>query len=157
MGDGSARVVDVWLGDYRAERRAVAPQSEPLTLKALVRFNRAVSDPAMRLMLLNEQRQPVVVATTQQDQDHTGHFQDGDEALFAFSFHNMLAPGRYHTILTITHRGDGMDVIDRFAGGLSFVVSGLAASGGMIEMPVETKVSRAEHAREEAEPARGPS
>ena len=57
----------------------------------------------------------------------------------------------------LTHRGDGMDVIDRFAGGLSFVVSGLAASGGMIEMPVETKVSRAEHAREEAEPARGPS
>jgi hypothetical protein len=62
--------------------------------------------------------------------------------VFAFSFHNMLAPGRYHTILTVTHRGEGLDVIDRFAGGLSFVVSGLTTSGGMVEIPVETEVSR---------------
>src|ERR1700730_6820711 len=33
MGDGSARVSDVWLGEDPAEGRAVAPQSEPLTLK----------------------------------------------------------------------------------------------------------------------------
>lgn len=153
MGDGSARVIDAWLGDDRSERRAVAPQAEPMALKALVRFNRSVSDPAMRMMLLNEQRQPVVVATTQQDQDHTGHFEEGDEAVFAFSFHNMLAPGRYHTVLTVTHRGDGMNVIDRFAGGLSFVVSGLAASGGMVEVPVETAVSRPEPANGEPQTA----
>ncbi len=157
MGDGSARVMDVWLGDSREERRAVAPQAEPLTLKALVKFNRMVEDPALKMMLLNEQRQPVVVATTQQDHDHTGHFEADDEAVFAFSFHNMLAPGRYHTVLTITHRGDGMDVIDRFAGGLSFVVSGLAASGGMIEMPVETAVVRLERTSGEAQPAGDPS
>ena len=157
MGDGSARVSNVWLGDDPSEHRAVALQSEPLTVKVLVTFNSEVLDPAVSMTLLNEQRQPVVVATTAKDHEQTGRFQEGEQAIFAFSFHNMLAPGRYHTILTITHRGDGMDVIDRFAGGLSFVVSGLAASGGMIEMPVETKVSRAEHAREEAEPARGPS
>ena len=39
MGDGTARVSDVWLGDDPPERRAVAPQSEPLTLKVLVTFN----------------------------------------------------------------------------------------------------------------------
>jgi hypothetical protein len=55
----------------------------------------------------------------------------------------MLAPGRYHPILTITPRGDGLDVMDRFAGGLSFVVTGMAASGGMVEIPVETGVLRA--------------
>jgi hypothetical protein len=94
------------------------------------------------LTLLNEQRQPVVVATTSQDQEETGGFHAGEQAVFAFSFHNMLAPGRYHTILTITHHGQGLDVIDRFAGGLSFVVSGLTSSGGMVEIPVETEVSR---------------
>jgi ABC-type polysaccharide/polyol phosphate transport system ATPase subunit len=142
MGDGAARVSELWLGDDREEARAVAPQSEPLTLKVLVQFHEAVRDPAVTLTLLNEQRQPVVVATTTQDHDQSGGFQVGEWVVFAFSFHNMLAPGRYHTIVTITHRGEGLDVIDRLAGGLSFVVSGMSASGGMVEIPVQTEVSR---------------
>jgi ABC-2 type transport system ATP-binding protein len=142
MGDGTARVIDVWLGEDPSEERAVAPQSEPLTLKARVEFNADVVDPAVSLTLLNEHRQPVVVATTTQDLEQTGGFKEGERAVFAFSFHNMLAPGRYHTILTVTRRGEGVDVIDRFAGGLSFVVSGMTSSGGMVEIPVETEVSR---------------
>jgi ABC-type polysaccharide/polyol phosphate transport system ATPase subunit len=157
MGDGAARVSDVWLGDDQSEHRAVAPQSEPLTLKVLVTFNNDVVDPAVSMTLLNEQRQPVVVATTAKDQEETGSFQGGEQAVFAFSFHNMLAPGRYHPILTITHRGEGLDVIDRYAGGLSFVVSGLTSSGGMVEIPVETDVTRWGLAPpSEIEPAGGP-
>lgn len=142
MGDGTARVTDVWLGDTPEERRTVAPQSEPLTLKVLVTFNADVVDPAVSMTLYNEQRQPVVVATTTKETERTGSFRTGERALFAFSFHNMLAPGRYHPVLTITHRGEGVDVIDRFAGGLSFVVTGVTASGGMVEIPVETHVMR---------------
>jgi ABC-type polysaccharide/polyol phosphate transport system ATPase subunit len=142
MGDGAARVSDVWLGDDRSAQSAIAPQSEPLTLNALVLFNTDVLDPAVSMTLLNEHRQPVVVSTTTQTHEETGGFKAGEWAVFAFSFHNMLAPGRYHTILTISHRGEGLDVIDRFAGGLSFVVSGMTASGGMVEIPVQTEVSR---------------
>jgi ABC-type polysaccharide/polyol phosphate transport system ATPase subunit len=140
MGDGAARVSDVWIGDDPAERRSVAPQSEPLTLKALVTFNTEVRDPAVSMALLNDQRQPVVVATTAREQEESGEFHTGENALFSFSFHNMLAPGRYHPILTITHRGDGLEIMDRFAGGLSFVVTGVTASGGMVEIPVQTDV-----------------
>jgi ABC-type polysaccharide/polyol phosphate transport system ATPase subunit len=140
MGDGTARISDVWLGDDPAERRAMAPQSEPLTLKVLVKFNADVLDPALSMTLLNEQRQPVVVATTAELHERTGSFSAGDHALFSFSFHNMLAPGRYHPIFTITHRGEGLDVIDRYTGAPSFVVSGLTASGGMVEIPVQTDV-----------------
>jgi hypothetical protein len=43
-------------------------------------------------------------------------------------------------VLTISHHGEGLDVIDRYAGGMSFVVSGVTASGGMVEIPVETDV-----------------
>ena len=142
MGDGTARVTDVWLGDTPEERRTVAPQAEPLTLKVLVAFNADVIDPAVSMTLYNEQRQPVVVSSTAMTDEHTGSFRTGERALFAFSFHNMLAPGRYHPVLTITHRGEGLDVIDRFAGGLSFVVTGVTASGGMVEIPVETHVMR---------------
>jgi len=142
MGDGTARVSDVWLGDDPSERRSVAPQAEPLTLKALIAFNTDVVDPAVSLTLLNDQRQPVVVATTASEREQSGSFRAGERVTFAFSFHNMLAPGRYHPVLTITHRGEGLKVIDRYAGGLSFVVSGLTASGGMVEIPVETSVIR---------------
>jgi ABC-2 type transport system ATP-binding protein len=142
MGDGSARVTDVWLGDDPFRRLAVAPQSEPLTVKTLVTFNTEVINPAVSLTLLNEQRQAVVVATTAEEHEHSGGFRPGERAVFAFSFHNMLAPGRYFPVITITHRGEGLDVIDRYAGGLSFVVSGLSASGGMVEIPVETGVMR---------------
>jgi ABC-type polysaccharide/polyol phosphate transport system ATPase subunit len=142
MGDGAARVTDVWLGDDRFDQRAVAPQSEPLTLKVLIKFDADVLDPAVSMMLLNEHRQPVIVATTTLDDEHTGVYREGEWAVFAFSFHNMLAPGRYHPILTISHRGEGLDVIDRYAGGLSFVVSGMTASGGMVEIPVQTHVQR---------------
>jgi ABC-type polysaccharide/polyol phosphate transport system ATPase subunit len=156
MGDGAARVKDVWLGDLREERLAVAPQSEPMTLNALVLFNTDVLNPAVTMTLLNEHRQPVVVATTTEDHEQTGGFKQGEWAVFAFSFHNMLAPGRYHTVLTISHRGEGLDVIDRYAGGLSFVVSGMSASGGMVEVPVQTEVSRWGWAPpSEYEPARG--
>ena len=51
-------------------------------------------------------------------------------------------PGGTTRSLTITHRGDGLDVIDRFAGGLSFVVTGMSNSGGMVEIPVQTDVTR---------------
>jgi ABC-type polysaccharide/polyol phosphate transport system ATPase subunit len=148
MGDGAARVSEVWLGDQPAEQRTMAPQSEPLTLKVLVTFNTHVLDPALSLTLLNEHRQPVVVATTAKEREETGGFQPGERVVFSFSFHNMLAPGRYHPVLTITHRGEGLDVIDRFAGGFSFVVSGMAASGGMVEIPVETDVHRVAPASE---------
>jgi ABC-type polysaccharide/polyol phosphate transport system ATPase subunit len=144
MGDGAARVTDVWLGDDRNERSAIAPQSEPLTLKVLVTFNEDVSDPAVKMSLLNEHRQPVVVATTAEKSERTGEFTAGERVLFAFSFHNMLAPGRYHPVLTITHRGSGLNVIDRFAGGMSFLVRGVVASGGMVEIPVQTEVTRGE-------------
>jgi ABC-type polysaccharide/polyol phosphate transport system ATPase subunit len=142
MGDGTARVTDVWLGEDHLERRTVAPQAEPLTLRALVSFDVDVRDPAVSLALFNEQRQQVIVASTARDNEESGEFRAGQQAVFAFSFHNMLAPGRYHPVLTVTHRGDGLSVIDRFAGGMSFVVSGATASGGLVEIPVQTEVAR---------------
>jgi hypothetical protein len=135
-------VSEVWLGDDRAEGRTVAPQSEPLTLNVLVKFNEHVVDPAISLTLLNEQRQAVVVATTTDDHEQSGGFESDELAVFSFSMHNMLAPGRYYPIVTITHRGEGLDVIDRFTRDMSFVVTGLSASGGMVEIPVQTAVHR---------------
>jgi ABC-type polysaccharide/polyol phosphate transport system ATPase subunit len=141
VGDGAARVTDVWLGDEPTERRTTAPQSAPTTLKALVTFNAAVRDPAVTLAVNNEQHQPVIVGTSAHEHECSGIFRAGDQVVFAFSFHNMLAPGRYEPSFTITHRGSGLDVIDRDEGRFSFVVTGSVASGGMVEVPVQTEIT----------------
>jgi ABC-2 type transport system ATP-binding protein len=141
VGDGAARITDVWLGEVPEERRATAPQSVPTTLKALVTFNATVRDPAVTVAIHNEQHQPVIVGTTAHEHENSGTFHAGEQAVFAFSFHNMLAPGRYEPNFTISHRGSGLAIIDRYEGRFSFVVTGSVASGGMLEVPVQTDIS----------------
>ena len=147
VGDGAARVTDVWLGEDPSERSALAPQSVPTTLKALVTFNAAVRDPMVTLTINNEQHQPVIVGSTAHEHEHSGIFQAGEEAVFAFSFHNMLAPGRYEPTFTVSHRGSGLSVIDRYEGRFSFMVTGSVASGGMVEVPVQTEIVSHGHSR----------
>ncbi len=142
VGDGAARVSDVWLGDEASERLTIAPQSVPTTLKALVTFNASVRDPAVTLTIENEHHQPVIVGTTVHEHERSGVFHAGEEAVFAFSFHNMLAPGRYEPCFTISHRGSGLSIIDRYEARFSFVVTGAVASGGLVEVPVQTDITR---------------
>jgi ABC-type sulfate/molybdate transport systems ATPase subunit len=148
VGDGAARVTDVWLGDHAEERRTQAPQSVPTTLKALVSFETTVRDPVLTLAIHNDQHQPVIVSSSEHDNEHSGTFSAGDQVVFAFSFHNMLAPGRYEPSFTVSHRGSGLSVIDRYEGRFSFVVTGSVASGGMVEVPVQSEVTL--HARRAA-------
>ena len=51
--------------------------------------------------------------------------------MVSFTFDNVLAPGRYSPVFQLTHRGSGLDVIDRFEGSFSFVVTGPGALGGL--------------------------
>ena len=48
--------------------------------------------------------------------------------MFSFAFDNVLAPGRYSPVVTLAHRGSGLDVMDRFEGSFSFVVTGADAA-----------------------------
>ena len=49
--------------------------------------------------------------------------------MFSFTFDNVLAPGRYSPVVNLAHRGSGLDVMDRFERGFSFVVTGSLAIG----------------------------
>ncbi len=141
VGDGAARIVDVWLGDEPEKRRNIAPQSVPTTLKALVCFEATVRDPAVTLAIHNDQGHAVIVACTDRTHERSGTFHAGDQVVFAFSFHNMLAPGRYEPTFTVTYRGSGLSVIDRYEGRYSFIVTGSVASGGLVEVPVQTEIT----------------
>lgn len=102
-----------------------------------------VIDPSASVYVYNEEHRAVVVATTAVDNERSGRFDAGDEVVFSFTFDNVLAPGRYAPVFQLAHRGSGLDVIDRFEGSFSFVVTGPDALGGVVDLPVRSSVSRA--------------
>ncbi len=147
-GDGCARVDSAWLEDEQGKPHNSVPQGRELALKCLVRFNSEVEDPAVTLTIEDEEHRAVVVVTTMSEHERTGLYQSGEEAVFAFWFHNVLAPNRYYATITIAHRGSGLDLIDRFAREYSFVVTGSRATGGLVDVPFHTSFERVQRTPE---------
>jgi ABC-2 type transport system ATP-binding protein len=141
-GDGDARIEQGWVEDEDGERLTSAPQGQRVVLKARVVFAVDVEDPIASLYVLNEDHVAVLVATSEREHPRSGRFKAGEEALFSFAFENVLAPGRYNPLFTLAHRGSGLDLMDRFEGAFSFVVTGPQAMGGLIDLPVEVGVGR---------------
>ena len=101
-----------------------------------------VEDPVASVYVLNEDHVAVIVATSARENERSGNFHAGEEVLFSFSFENVLAPGRYSPLFTLAHRGTGLDLMDRFEGAFSFVVTGPQAMGGLVDVPVDVSVGR---------------
>jgi ABC-type polysaccharide/polyol phosphate transport system ATPase subunit len=137
-GDGCARVDSAWLEDELGKRNNSVGQGKELALKCLVRFDRDVEDPAVTLTIEDEEHNAIVVVTTMNEHERTGLYRAGEEAVFAFWFHNVLAPNRYFATITVAHRGSGLDLIDRFVREYSFVVTGSRAVGGLVDVPFHT-------------------
>ena len=152
-GDGDARVVDVWVEGERGERQQAVSQGQRITLKARVHFLVETEDPAATVYVLNEDHKAIIVASTAGQLERSGRFRPGEHAVFSFSFQNVLAPGRYSPLLNLAHRGRGLDLIDSFEGGFSFVVPPARALGGVVDVPVEVDVVRTEAPVAEEQPA----
>jgi ABC-type polysaccharide/polyol phosphate transport system ATPase subunit len=142
LGDGEARVTEVWIEDEHGARLAAARQSEPMTINARVLFMVDVENPAASVSIHNEQQHAVLVANSEIENERSGSFSAGEEVVFSFTFDNVLAPGRYSPVIQVAHRGSGLDVIDRFEGSFSFVVTAKIALGGLVDLPVRTGIRR---------------
>ena len=145
-GDGEGRVMEVWIEDELGERRAAVPQGQRVTMHARVHFMVDVSDPSVSIYVLNEEHKAILVLSTVRDHERTGEFSAGEDAVFSFTFQNVLAPGRYNPTVIIAHRGTGVALLDQFKGEFSFVVTGADALGGLVDVPVEVATRRAEAA-----------
>lgn len=152
-GSGDATVLDVWVEDERGERQVAVSQGERIALRARVLFAVDVEDPEASVYMLNEQHQATVVASTALDHERSGYFRAGEQAVFSFSFDNVLAPGRYSPLVTLTRRGTGLDVIDRYESAFSFLVTGSRALGGMVDLPMDVSVEHAAERMTEELPA----
>jgi len=136
-------VIEVWVEDADGNRLTAVPQHTRVTVKTRVLFMVDLEDPAASLHVFNEEHQPMFFATTQIENERSGYFAAGDEVVFSFTFDNVLAPGRYGPVIQLAHRGSGVDVIDKFEGSFSFVVTGSLALGGLIDLPVTSAIDRA--------------
>ena len=144
QGDGAARIVDAWLEDGAGERWAVYNQGYAVAFKARVKFNETVEDPSLRVAFENEDRRVAMVASTGREQQESGRFEAGDEAVFSVHFINHFAPGRYFPVASLMRRGRDLDVIDRFPRGQHFMVGGVVAGGGYVDLPYTAAVERAD-------------
>ena len=150
-GDGEARVLEAWVEDEHGETVRTALQHQRMTLNARVTFMVDVEDPSASVYVLNEEHKAILVANTSVDSEHTGSFRAGEEVVISFTFDNVLAPGRYSPMFTLAHRGSGLDLMDRFEGAFSFVVTATAAQGGLVDVPVRAAITRSA----DAAPRRG--
>jgi ABC-type polysaccharide/polyol phosphate transport system ATPase subunit len=142
LGDGAAKIVEAWVEDGAGERWAIYNQSYPVVLKARVAFSTRVENPALRVSFKDGERRTAFVATTASECERSGHFKTGEEAIFSVRFDNHLAPGRYFPLIDLVHRGSELDRIDRYPPGMHFMVGGVAARGGYVDLPYTAAVER---------------
>jgi ABC-type polysaccharide/polyol phosphate transport system ATPase subunit len=138
FGDQKARIVEVWLEADDGERRTSVAREQVASIRLLVEFDDDVANPVMQLSVENDERWPIVMASSEERTEHTGEFRKGDRAVFIFNFGNFLAPGRYFPRITMTHRGSGLAVIDRYQRTFSFISINARNTGGVIDIPVHT-------------------
>jgi Wzt C-terminal domain len=142
-GDGAARVVEAWMEDEHGARVSTFPQGARCSFKARVHFDRALDDPTFAVAFVNPQRQNVFVASSATGPAPSGRFEAGDETVFAVTFENALAPGRYALSTLIAHPGASEAVIDRYENIFTVVVTGARPAGGIVDLPHELTIERA--------------
>jgi hypothetical protein len=141
-GTGAARIVDLWCEAADGTQPAMYLQGSKLRCCARVEFLESVEDPGLGVAFENEDKVAVLVATTTEDHERPGTFAAGESAVFSIEFNNILAPGRYQVIASLSRLGHGLELIDRSDRELSFVVKGVRAQGGVIDLPFSTAIER---------------
>jgi ABC-type polysaccharide/polyol phosphate transport system ATPase subunit len=139
---GEARVLEAWVENEHGQRQEAVAQGQRITLNARVVFNVQVEDPDATVYVLNDEHKAILVASTTTSLERSGCFYAGEQVVFAYSFENVLGPGRYSPMFTLARGGMGLDVIDRFEGSFSFVVTAVQPQGGAIDLPVKVSVRR---------------
>ena len=150
-GDQSAEIVDAWFEDEHGLRQTALPQGRPCSFRMRVVFHRDVKLPALAVLFENDRHHPVFVTSTDR-MGTTGHFEAGESAVFSTTFENAFAPGRVYASPWVAR--SGQDLLDRRPRMTSVVVTGTQHTGGMVDLPHDVALSRAdEPAAAEPSPA----
>jgi len=140
MGDGDAEILDAWFEDGAGERAATVPAGGRCTFAARVRFARPVDDPLFGVVLQNDRRDTILAASTLWSDPTPGRFAAGHELTYHVTFENLLVPGRYDATPAVAHQGSGIAWIDRRERMTSLLVSGVARTDAVVDLPYEVRL-----------------
>lgn len=140
--DREARIVDCWFEDEHGVKTQAVPQGRPTVFKMVVEFLRRCEAPTMGFALEDDQHRVLFATSTLWKGEQTDDFGAGDRAIFAVTFDNPFASGRYFATPTICRSGTVNDFIDRRDRAASVIVRGGLATGAQVQLDHNIVVER---------------
>jgi hypothetical protein len=141
MGDGKAEILEGWFEDETGARVATVPAGGRTTFAARVRFHEDVEDPLFGVVLQNDRRETVLAASNLWSNPASGNFAAGRETEYRVTFQNLLVPGRYQATPAVARQGGGIAWLDRRERMLSLLVSGLARTDAVVDLPYDVEIA----------------
>ena len=141
-GDGKARITDAWFEDDQGARTDVLPVGTHCTHAMRVVFAEDMLDPVFSIVVENEAGLMLMTAD-KGVLKATGSFAAGEEVLVRTRFQVLFAPDTYVCTPAVAHPGN-VHYMDRPARLQSLTVTGTRLSAGLLELPFEVEVERAD-------------
>jgi ABC-type polysaccharide/polyol phosphate transport system ATPase subunit len=141
-GDGAAEILDAWFEDESGKRTNVVPQERVVTYRARIRFVEPMESPIFGLTVKGETGELVFVTNTLFDHVETGNFEVNEEITYSLRFEMHLADGAYTASPAVAHQ-DGRRMADWREAYTIMRVQGELHSGGTVDLPHDTTISRA--------------
>jgi ABC-type polysaccharide/polyol phosphate transport system ATPase subunit len=148
-GEGSAEILDGWFENARGEPVGALAQREPCTLCARVRFDVDIEDPFFGATFVDGEHHNIFAASTAWQLPRTGSYRKGEVVTFRLGFTNCFAPGRYYVAISIAREISGQDILEHRSRVASVIISGTRPGGGLIDLPHDLAIERADSAAAE--------
>jgi lipopolysaccharide transport system ATP-binding protein len=135
-GDGASQITDVQLLNQRGEPCSIVHSGDRITVRMRARFQRAVSDPVIGILIRNRLGIDVFGTNTKLEKKQLGKFGPGEELSIDFGFPCLLTQQEYTlTVAAQYWEGFSQDWLDDV---LSFSVVDPKGAVGFLNL--ETKV-----------------
>jgi ABC-type polysaccharide/polyol phosphate transport system ATPase subunit len=141
IGDGTAEITDAWFEDEQGERTGTVATGGRPTFVGRVRFHADVEDPLFGVVLQNDRKETVLAASNLWSNPQSGRYAAGTETEYRITFQNLLTPTRYHATPAVARQGGGIAWIDRRERMLSLLVSGLARTDAVVDLPYDVVIA----------------
>jgi ABC-type polysaccharide/polyol phosphate transport system ATPase subunit len=139
---GASKITDGWFEDTSGARTTAIAQDEALSMCFEARIGESLQEPVFAVTLRTDLGHTILVARSDQHGGDVGSFDGGETVITRFDIPNWLAPGRYLMTPSLARAGTGQDALAMSEDMTSLVVHG-NTSGGILELPVSTRIERA--------------
>jgi ABC-type polysaccharide/polyol phosphate transport system ATPase subunit len=147
-------ITGAWIEGDGGEQVSTCIQGREYSFVFMLEFFSDVTEPAFTVIVLNEDRHDMLVATTAFEREGARDYAPGDHVRVCVTFDPLFRPSRYSCSLIVGHPGVGPTELTRLDRLLSFVISGPYATGGLTDLPHAISVQPADSCAAKSTPGR---